>query len=105
MGTIAMVRAANSAPSRPRSAGWPAGGDALGEHRPLGRQERRQDELVELADDVEDADAEQAGLGHGQHHPEEHPACEQPSMNAASAIAVGSVLKNACMKNTVNGRE
>src|SRR5687767_15262826 len=33
------------------------GGDALGEHRLLGRQERRQDELVELADDVEDADA------------------------------------------------
>ena len=33
------------------------------------------------------------------------PVCEQPSMNAASATDVGSVLKNACMKNTVNGRE
>ena len=31
------------------------------------------------------------------------PPCEQPSRNAASASAVGSVRKNACRKKTVNG--
>ena len=45
------------------------------------------------------------GLAIGSITRKKTPVCEQPSMNAASAIDVGSVLKNACMKNTVNGRE
>ena len=45
------------------------------------------------------------GLAIGSITRKKTPVCEQPSMNAASATDVGSVLKNACMKNTVNGRE